>query len=210
MVTGGRERVVDRRGRERIQRERLGEAARLRLRPRRGELVEPVDEALQPVPVAGPAVRVRREPARGDVDERLHDVGPPRGREVGARCAPQRWVEELEQRHLRVDGGDHGRAPRVAFASVQHHRVHLPAGRIDPRHRRRAAQLAAQRGEAADERVGERLCAASGVPLPEPVVRGLPEREQRTAGGGGADARVRGERGDRSAGEVGHKLSPEH
>jgi hypothetical protein len=209
VVTAGRERVVDRGGRERIERERIGDAARLGLRPRHGELVEPVDEALQPVPVAGPAVWVGRQLARGDVDERLHDVGTPRGREVGAGRAPQWWVEELEQRHLRLDGGDHGPC-RDALAAVQHHRAHFPARRVDPRHGRRAAQLAAKRDEPADERVGERLRAASGVPLPEPVVRGLPEREQRTARGGRADARVRGERGDRAPCDVRHQSPPEH
>jgi hypothetical protein len=90
------------------------------------------------------------------VDERLYDVRPPRGREVGAGRAPQRWVEELEQCHLRVDRGDHG-ARCDALAAVQHHRPHLPAERVDPRHRRRAAQCAAERREAVDERVGQRL-----------------------------------------------------
>ena len=195
---------------ERVRRERLGEAARLIAQSAVSSSSRWTGGG-SPFPVAGPAVRVRREPARGDVDERLHDVRPPRGREVGARCGAQRWVEELEQRHLRVDGGDSGTAATMRSPPVQHHHAHLPAGRIDSATGAEQRSSPPDRGEAADgARVGERLCAASGVPLPEPVVRGLPEHEQRTAGGGGADARVRGEHGDRSTGEVGHKLSPEH
>ena len=102
-----------------------------------------VDVALEPVPVAGARVVVRGEPVGRDVDDGLHDVGASRGREVRACGTTERWVEEVQQRGLGVDRGDHvgGRDP---FAAFEHHRDDTSVARLDPLDRRRAAELTAE------------------------------------------------------------------
>ena len=79
----GERRVDGRRG-ERVEGKRIRQQAGLRRRPRPAQVVEAVDEALQPVPVARPGVRVGREAVGGHVDQCLDDVAPPGGGQLDA------------------------------------------------------------------------------------------------------------------------------
>lgn len=77
VVARRREGVVEGRGGEGVERQRVGQQPGLGRRPAPDEVVETIDVALQAVPVAGAAALIRWEPVGGDVDEGLDDVAPP-------------------------------------------------------------------------------------------------------------------------------------
>jgi hypothetical protein len=124
-----------------------------------------------------------------------------RGAQPGRLGTGEGRVEQVEQRRARIDRGEHGVGRQVlAILELDTGGAAVAAG--DPRDRCAGAPLATGRGEPVGERVGQTLRAADRVPLPDLVVEGLPQGEQRAAGLVGRGRGVGGEGGDGSADKV--------
>ena len=99
---------VDGRRGEGIKGKGRGELAGSCRGPGRAEVVEAVDVALQAVPIGVSGPGVGRQPVGGHVHHGLDDVAPPGGRQVVGYRSLERWIEQDQERDLRVHGGDDG------------------------------------------------------------------------------------------------------
>jgi len=144
VVPGRRERVVERRGRERVGGgRRRREPAVVGGGERPAERIDAVDVALQPVPVGRPRAGVGRQALDGDVDERLDAVGAVRRAQVVGGAAAQRRLGEVEQGRLGVHGA-HDRVGVDALAVREDRGAGAAARGVDAHDLRVAAHASAQ------------------------------------------------------------------